>query len=476
MLSETRRKRTAKRSRRAARTAGARRKASLAKIKKRLAGADTAALAKRAAGMTIKAFKAYAGTFPHRRQIEVFKSKKRFVAATAGSQSGKTVAAAITFWKRIIQENRADGIYWMVAPDSIVGTTQRRRFVALAPKGLILNKRVTDRTLKFDLATGGIVEFRTGYEPDRLRAETIHGVWVDEFTTCKPAVWRGNLRSRLAATGGWAIFSGTPAGQNWAYSDIWKRTLEGEDQDDEFAGFTWPTADNPAVSAEEIESAKAQLPDAYFRREYEASWEAFHGQIYESFGDHLIAEPPPEALELGQWFLGVDWGFSNPGCALLLVEHEERVYVVDEVYESGRLPPWWEDRIDGLVGKSGRQKKRSVPIYCDPAEPDRIAGLVSRGLRAHVAGNGVRSGIRKVSCLFFAGTLFVSSRCKHLVGQIRSYAYKRDRLGRSTEEPTKGNDHAVDALRYGVVGHAGAKPVPAQPASRGTAHRSRRRA
>lgn len=476
MPSANRKTRTAPRSKRAPRNLAERRRASAARIRRRVIGSTSVKLAARAAALALEAFKSYAGRAPHARQMEVFECLARFVAATAGSQSGKTVSAALLFWKRIIQENRPDGIYWMVAPDSIVGTTQRRRFVALAPRGMILNKRITDRTLKFELATGSIVEFRTGYEPDRLRAETIHGVWVDEFTTCKPDVWRGNLRSRLAATGGWAIFSGTPAGQNWAYSDIWKRTLEGEDQDDEFAGFTWPTADNPAVSEEEIKAARAQLPDAYFRREYEASWEAFHGQIYDAFGDHLIAEPPPEALELGQWFIGVDWGYSNPGCALLMVEHEERVYVVEEVYESQRLQPWWEDRIDGLVGKTGRKHKRSVPIYCDPAEPDRIAGLVSEGLRAHLACNDRRSGIRKVACLFFAGTLIVSSRCKTLIGQIRSYAYKRDRLGRSTEEPSAGNDHALDALRYGVVGHAGAKPVPAERASRGTAHRSRRRA
>lgn len=465
--------RTAKRSKRAPRSLKARRRASVARVKQRVSGASPEELARKARSRSLKAFKDYTGRDPHVHQLEIFESRARFPVATAGSQSGKTVGAGLLFIRRILEENRPDGIYWMVAPDSIVGTTQRRRFAALAPPGLITNKRVTDRTLTFQLSTGGIVEFRTGFEPNRLRAETIHGVWVDEFTTAKPDVWRGNLRSRLAATGGWAIFSGTPAGQNWAYSDIWKRTLPGDDADEDFAGFTWPTADNPAVSAEEIASAKAQLPEAYFHREYEASWEAFHGQIYDSFSDGLIREAEAEILELGQWFIGVDWGFSNPGCALLMVEHEGLTYVVDEVYEDGRLPPWWLDRISGLVDKTGRQSKRSVPIYCDPAEPDRIAGLASEGLRAHKACNEVRSGIRKVACLFFAETLFVSKRCKHLIEQIRSYAYKRDRLGRSTEEPSAGNDHAVDALRYGVVGMAGAK-IPARNLSRGTAHRSRR--
>lgn len=395
------------------------------------------------------------GTFaPHRKQREAINAVQRFVALVAGVQSGKTVGAALSFWRRILDERATlrakgeTGFYWMIAPNSIVGEVMCEAFEEWAPPGEIVRSRGHASGRTWDLRDGSRVQFRSGEHADKLVARRVHGAWLDEFTILKRDVWVVSVRQRLATTSGWAIFSGTPRGRNWAWEEIWRRTLPEDDKhDDDYAGFTWPSCENPAIAPSEVDAARRQLPPAYFRREWEASWEAFHGQVFDTWSRELfflkIALEAHEAVG-ATTYMGVDWGFANPGAVVVGRRLADGTWhVIDELQESGKLPDWWKQRIVDLW-----KRHRVARIWCDPEDAGAIAALVAEGLPAEKANNDVHDGIRYLASLITQARFLVDKGCPKVAGQLEAYHWKEDRAGNRSEQPVKENDHGVDAARY----------------------------
>lgn len=418
------------------------------------------------------------GSFlPHRMQSSAIRSSARFAVLVAGIQSGKTAGGAIKFWNQI-EEDRASlqakgvqGFYWMIAPNAPIGEVMCEAFEDFAPDGELLKSSGQTSNRLWTLRDGTRVQFRSGEHADKLVGRTVHGAWLDEFTILKEAVWTVSVRQRLATTNGWAIFTGTPRGQNWAYNEIWRRALKTDDSyDSEFEGFTWPSIENPRIDRKEVESARRQLPAAYFRREWEASWEAFHGQIYTGWGskyeiEGLSDRPVPQGSVA---YGGKDFGFSNPGC--LLVGHllpNGQWWIVDEVYANEKLPGWWVKEV-AEVWRRRRVKK----FWMDPAEPGQIGTMVDEGIPAEGAPNAVGEGIRHVAQLIEQGRILVDkNRCPNLCSQLRSYKWKEDKRGRK-EEPVKENEHACDGLRYLLMGWRDQRP-PSKVSGYGSAKRKR---
>lgn len=409
------------------------------------------------------------GSFsPHRLQREAINDPARFTAIVAGVQSGKTTAGAIKFVDRIatelpqLEERGEVGLYWLVAPNSVIGRVMRQAFETHAAElGLIEKTKGSESSRTWVLRGGHRVEFRPATTPDALVAAPVNGLWLDEFTMVDSKTWTVSLRQRLAKTGGWAIFTGTPRGRNWAYKEIWRRGLRHDDlYDPEFACYTWHSSANPAISSAEIEAARSQLPEAYFRREWEASWEAFHGQIYEHWSraihlrEGLIGIGAPDGT---LYRMGVDWGHANPGALVVgrwLPTGEW--HVVEEIQVAGKLPAWWHDKIAELW-----RKWRVDKIFCDPEDSGRIATLVADGLPAIKANNSLHDGIRTVAALYKQNRLLVDASCEVTASQTGEYHWKEDSQGNRLEIPVKGNDHAIDAKRY-MIHSSMTEPKPGE--------------
>jgi len=96
-------------------------------------------------------------------------------------------------------------------------------------------------------------------------------------------------------------------------------------------------------------------------------------------------------------------------------------------------------------------------FYCDPSEPANIEEMRAAGLHALAADNAVTEGIQKVKArLVDAGDgrprLTVAPGCVNTVAEFESYCWKESRTGEYKDEPEKTSDHAMDALRYAMMG------------------------
>ncbi len=421
------------------------------------------------------------GYKPHAKQRALHRSKARFLVAAAGVRGGKSYSATVEFCRRIYQDVAAGKgtppvgtgkrrqprlLYWIVSPTTALAKVPVRYLLELIPPALI--ERVYEAENSIWLRPDVLVEIKTAQNPEMLVAAAVNGMLVDEACRVKPDAWRGALRGRLTDTKGWALFATSPLGgrNNWVYSELVSRA----EADPQIEAFNWQTVDNPYIDPAEVEAARLQLPPAWFKRDYEASWDSFGGAIYDEFSDdrHITTE---DKLRL-EWAVGrdrplrdffkriiggIDFGFSAAGCILAVGEVSERRWVVlDEVYAPGMRPIGTQanylDQCNRLASKWDIRE-----WFADPEDAGAIFDLRNNGLSIRPAHKNVYQGIRRVaSALHSDGTpsgkpgLQILAHCTNTIREIRNYQWKATRDGGGfLEEPADGqDDHAMDVLRY----------------------------
>lgn len=162
--------------------------------------------------------------------------------------------------------------------------------------------RLTDRLVK--MPGGGEVRTRSADNPDSLRGEGLDFVVLDECAFMKEEAWSEALRPSLSDRGGSAMFISTPKGRNW----FWRLWQMGQDFKHGWASYHFPTSDNPYIPDEEIEAARAGLPERIFRQEYLAEFIDDAGGVFRRVMEAATAEGQDKAIDGHTYVMGVDWG------------------------------------------------------------------------------------------------------------------------------------------------------------------------
>lgn len=220
-------------------------------------------------------------------------------------------------------------------------------------------------------------------------------------------------------------------------------------------------SDNPSLYIEqpEYEATLRALPPVEQERLLNGNWNVrAEGLIYPEFDKCLVeAEDNPEIPDIG----GMDFGVRNPFVALWGYEDHDGVMWIVECYyvrertipeHSKELPTdiqWWVDPAGAQerlqLQKAGHNVRPCVHI------PVRGAGGETKSPRM--------AGISTVRNRMRTGRLkIVRPKCRELIRELG--LYMRDPNKPESEEPTKENDHAPDALRYLIVGHDRGREVP----------------
>ncbi len=138
----------------------------------------------------------------------------------------------------------------------------------------------------------------------------------------------------------------------------------------------------------------------------------------------------------------------HPSVILAIGVKEEKVYVLGEFYQV-RVT---DDELVDIANQM--QKKWGVgAFYCDPSEPASIEKFKRAGIDARKANNDMNAGIRAVTAKIETNRFFVHERCQNTMNELGMYSYSEE--GRNKDAPLKIHDHAMDALRYAIMGLEG---------------------
>jgi len=204
-----------------------------------------------------------------------------------------------------------------------------------------------------------------------------------------------------------------------------------------------------------------------FVRSTQEAWEAemmcerpnLSGLVYKEFVPALHVIPDERPKNGSRVWAAVDFGYANPFVCLVLSREdsgvEPRVVVHGEYYSQGghayvdhaarmtdlfrRMGPQWPVRIWGDTDHQGCRELSRL------GHPTMGASLAK--------GVGVVKGIEVVRELLMRSPetgrprLYVCQSCRNLIAEFMRYSWSDG----SKDAPEKEHDHALDALRYGIV-------------------------
>ncbi len=441
-------------------------------------------------------FRVHRGFTPHYHQRIMFWLwlTFRFLAVCAGRRGGKTVGGAHAFADRICRDfaermrcrgrfahlgrPQWDGWvgsdpeplleYWVVAPTykllSYPKAALQKIFGLAKAGGLILEQNQSEGIW---LLRGGIkICFRTAERPDLLVGSGLAGLWVEEAARLKSKAWHDALRATVADLQGWVLQTTTPLGRNWWWRDIWclgdpgEAALASDDGrgmvtgDPRYACIRWNTADNTAVPglAAEAEAARGTLPDALWRRNFEAAFDAFIGQCLElDASRHLVTKNRHQfrPQDFTRVVAGYDQGGAHPGVFTVWGLSPKRGFVEVETVSRSRTAI--VDRGgDGWVDIALAAKKRwGFEYVAYPADAYEAATQFRQaGLRVMPAHQDRISGLQWMQTALHNDEATLTTPL--VFHRFQGLRHPEGRTGREAELWVKEDDDEFDAARYAL--------------------------
>lgn len=404
----------------------------------------------------------------HRGQQAFINDPSMFRAAIAGIGGGKTEVGAFEAVRHCVRWPGMRGL--VVAPTYRMLNRSTRLVLlkvaswwgdVLGVKEYKAEARIEFQNVRNAAGECSSVYFGHANDADSLRALEVGYFWIDEAPLCTQEAFRvamGRIRQPGVPHRGW--ITGTPKGRNWVYrSFVEERDTWPEKKQRTYGFHTWRTHANPLYQAEPdfLTALEAEYGPGsdFYAQEIDASFVTFAGLVYREYdaSRHDYTGAPPQFVRV---VAGVDWGFRSPGCIVVLGEDPEgRVWLVDEVYERNRVvagkpgDDWVSD------AKDLRDKWRITAFYADPEDANAIQQFGMEGLPVTKADNKRLPGVKAVQALLATDRLrVVEGAAPNTVTEFGQYHWKTDPDGNPLEDadPAKEFDHAMDALRYGVMG------------------------
>ena len=258
----------------------------------------------------------------HKKQAEIASSPARFRVVCCGRRFGKTRLAVLLALDEAL---RGGAVMW-VAPSFDKAMIGWRLFeeLSMSLAGLVTLKRAERR---IETVARGWISINSADSEGGLRGEGVSFVVVDEAAYIKNLqhIWETELRPALTDRQGRAVFISTPAGYNYFY-DLFRMA----DSDSAWQSWQLPSSANPFLNAEELESARKQLPALVYRQGYEAEFVQLEGALFRrEFFEIVDGEPAMERVArywdlaastktLADYSAGVKVGMDKDGTVYVL--------------------------------------------------------------------------------------------------------------------------------------------------------------
>lgn len=224
-------------------------------------------------------------------------------------------------------------------------------------------------------------------------------------------------------------------------------------------------SDNPYLTqTESYQTMLLSLPEVKRKQWLEGNWEVFEGAAFAEFDKHVHVVDPFTIPSNWPKFRACDWGFSSPFCVLWFAcDYDNVLYVYREFYSKGLTADIFAQRVRqmemgenvsyGIMDSSvwARRGDTGPPVPevmrnngCVFRPSDRSPGSrlngkmeVHRRLRLFDDSKGMKTSKLKIF-----------SNCRNLIRTLPMLPLDNNN---NEDVETKAEDHAYDALRYGVM-------------------------
>lgn len=296
---------------------------------------------------------------------------------------------------------------------------------------------------------GSVIQVNGLDRPDKVKSAEYDVIYVNEATEITESTWE-MLKSRLrhgAMPYQQIIGDCNPAGpKHWLRQRAQRGALEMVSSTHKDNPTYWDAnaGEWTTMGQTYVNETLAGLSGVEYDRLYLGKWAASHGLVYPQFTPAMV-----RSMDVTGWrtILAADIGSRNPTAIGTLHFRGDGAWchMSREVYRrnmtSSEILSALENEAD-LVDPD--------VIYIDPSAKAYIDDLVRDGYNAVAANNDVLTGIQQVRSVLVTG-FSIDPECENTIDEFGMYAFPENPKI-ETDKPTKDHDHAMDMLRYGIVG------------------------
>ncbi len=230
--------------------------------------------------------------------------------------------------------------------------------------------------------------------------------------------------------------------------------------------------DNPTVTPEYMDTLSGLTGHRRVRL-FEGRWTAAEGAVFPEFSEaiHVVDDFTPPAD--WPWYVGVDPGFAHPtGAPWVCVSPVGDLYVGDEIYEGGKsitqhvetilrmctgrtVRKWFGDPHEFFSNRAQgeswavQSKKAGLPTFMPWAAQEKGAMVNAYRQLLQNSVTRAQTGVRPGVCLY------VMKRCKNVIMEHQSWAFKRNAKGELSgggdDQFADENNHLVGDPLVGMV-------------------------
>jgi phage terminase large subunit-like protein len=424
-----------------------------------------------------------AGYEPQPHQQEFHASRNTGRLFIGGNRSGKTVGGAADLVMNMTGKHiyrplhevplrcRAIGVDFDNGVDRII-LPEVARWI---PPSMLQNGSWEDSygkgTRTLTLSNGSFCEFMS-YDQDteKFAGTSRHLIWFDEEPP--KSIFDENMMRLIDASGHWMCTMTPIEEMTWTYDGLYLPAKEKTNPNIDV--FEVETSQNKYINAAEMDILTQGLSKEDKEARVKGKYIRHTGAIYSDYIDTEVNYLKHDPVYSKAWegmkknwrhFRMMDHGFRNPTAFLFgCIDTEGKVIIYDEYYASGKLV---KENADAVLRQT-EDLGISNNIYYTVGDPsiqntDPITGTsvlaeyAQQGIGIVLGNNDVHYGILRVASRFQQRMLYIGPRCTRLKWELNRYRWdkylnkKVAERANFKEQPLKKDDHACDALRYGIV-------------------------
>ena len=396
--------------------------------------------------------------FPRPHFVPLHESKKRFKLVVAHRRAGKTIALVNTLILSAVTTKRKNPPqrYAYISPSfeqsKDLCWSYLKQYTSTVPDMEFLEGELTAKFKNGSTIRlyGGALAF------ERMRGLYFDGAIMDEYAMLHPQAFTSVIRPTLADYGGFAIVSGTPAGEDQHFFEL-KMRAESDPETWDVFNIPITATGSDALKPEEVEAMRKDMSEAEFAREMLCSFDApVENAYYEEVLNALTMQKRicNVSVDLNAGvFTAWDLGMSDAQCIWLGQMAGRELHFIDYIEDRGKPLSHYASLL-ALKAKSGNFTYRAHLLPHDV----EVRELATGHSRKHELSNLLDAPVITVpqhnpadGIAAVRGVLGISwfDEVKTRRGLSRLRSYRRGKTGTPIHDDAS---HGADAMRTAAVG------------------------